>query len=238
MIFEREEMLIGNDNLKKISNANIIVFGAGGVGGACIEALVRAGVCKLTVVDNDVVNKSNINRQLIALNSTIGLKKTEVVKKRVLDINPLCEYKSYDLFYTTDTYDQIDLSAYDYVVDCIDTVSSKIHIIEECFKLGIPHIICTGTGNRLNPLDFEICDIFKTSNDPLCRILRKELKLRGIKKCMVLASKELPMNIPDDRKKIDEESKKNIVGSISFVPPVAGMIIAGYVIKELIKKGN
>ena len=232
---QRTNMLLKDSQTTKISNAKIIVFGVGGVGGACCEALARCGVLNITIVDNDTVSVTNKNRQIIALNSTIGKKKTEVMKERILDINPLCHVETFDLFYNASTYDQIDLSKYDYIVDCIDTVTSKLHIIEEATRLNIPLIVSTGTGNRLDPTKFYITDIYKTEGDPLAKVLRTELKKRRIKKLTVLASSELPVKISEEKKIVDPESKRNVPGSISFVPPVAGYIIASHVIKELIK---
>lgn len=233
---ERELMVLGEDVVKYIQSKKILVFGCGGVGGACIESLTRAGVIYLDIVDADTVSKSNINRQIIALNSTIGKMKTDVVADRMLDINPCIEMKKYAIFYGEETYNLIDLAQYDYVIDCIDTVTSKIHLVEECNKLSIPLLAATGTGNRLDPTQFVITDIYKTKNDPLCRVLRSELRKRGIKKLMVLASNEIPTKIPDERKMKDLESGRNIPGSISFVPPVAGMIMASYVIRCFIEE--
>lgn len=237
-IFEREVMVIGEENLNKIQSKHFLIFGAGGVGSACIEALARAGALNIDIVDGDTVSLSNKNRQLIALDSTIGKPKAEVMKSRLLDINSRINVRAINIFYDCNTYSQIDLADYDYVIDCIDTITSKIHIIEECTKLGISLICATGTGNRLDPTQFYVTDIYKTINDPLCRVLRCELKKRRIKKLTVLASHEVPIKIPESLKQQDPESKRNIPGSISFVPPVAGMIIASYVINSIIKKEN
>lgn len=232
---ERTEMLIDSEQLNKIKNAKILLFGVGGVGGACAEALVRAGISNIAIVDADTVSESNKNRQIIALDSTIGKKKTEVMKNRLLDINSECNVEVFDMFYAKDTYHLIDLSKYDYIIDCIDTVTSKIHIISECTRLNKKFIVSTGTGNRIDPTKFYITDIYKTEGDPLAKVLRKELKDRRIPKCKVLASKELPIKVLEEKKIKDEVSNRNVPGSISFVPPVAGMIIASYVFNDLIK---
>lgn len=232
---ERVQMLIGIDKINLLNNKKIIVFGCGGVGSAAIEALARAGVGNIDFVDGDVVSVSNINRQLIALHSTIGENKVDVVKKRLLDINPSGNFNGINLFYSKETFHLIDLKKYDFVVDCIDNVTAKLYIIEECSRNNINLIVSTGTGNRLDPTQFYITDIFKTTYDPLARILRIELKKRGIKKLTVLASREIPVQIPEENKKKDPITNKNIPASISFVPPVAGYIIASFVINKLIK---
>lgn len=231
----RTNMLLKDYQMNNIKKAKVIVFGLGGVGGSCSEALVRAGIENIAIVDNDIVSITNKNRQIIAFDSTVGSKKTEVMKNRIIDINSNCNVEVFDLFYNKDTYNLIDLSKYDYIIDCIDTVTSKIHLIEEANNLNIPIIVSTGTGNRIDPTKFYITDIFKTEGDPLAKVLRTELKKRGIKKLTVLASKELPIKIEEDKKIIDEESKRNVPGSISFVPPVAGYIIASHVIKQIMK---
>lgn len=232
---EREIMLLGEELVTKITNKKVIVFGCGGVGGACVEALARTGVGHIALVDGDTVSLSNKNRQIIALDSTMNRPKTEVLKERILDINPCATVETYQLFYIDETYDLIDLKQYDYVIDCIDTVTAKLHLIEECYKQNIPLISSTGTGNRMDPTKFYITDIFNTTYDPLAKVLRQELRKRKIKKLTVLASKEQPFKVPDERKIQDPISKRNIPASIAFAPPVAGYIIASYVFKELIK---
>lgn len=232
---ERVQMVLGTDLLDKLANKKVIVFGCGGVGGACIEALCRIGILNIDVVDGDTVSLSNKNRQIIALDSTIGKPKTSVIKSRMLDINSLVKVEEYNLFYNEETYNKIDLAKYDYVIDCIDTVTSKLHLIEECSLKKIPLICSTGTGNRMDPTKFKITDIFKTAYDPLAKVLRSELRKRHINKLTVLASDEAPVKISEDRKIQDPISKRNIPGSMPFVPPVAGYIIASYVVKKLLE---
>ena len=229
--FERTELLIGSESLGKLKNAKVIVFGIGGVGSFVCEALARGGVGTIALVDNDTVSKSNINRQLIALTSTVGLNKTDVMKERILEINPDCNVTSVPCFYTKEK--EVNIEGFDYVVDAIDTVTSKLTLIEEANRLSIPVISCMGTGNKLDPTKFEITDISKTSVCPLARVMRRELKARGINHLKVLYSKEEPIS-PEN--KITEGSRRSIPGSVSFFPPVAGMIIAGEVIKDIISK--
>lgn len=231
-IFKRTEMLIGSDALKKLGASAVAVFGVGGVGGGAVEALARGGVGRIDLIDNDTVSESNINRQLIATHSTVGTLKTEAAKVRILEINPNCEVNTFNTFILPENIDSFDFSVYDYVIDAIDTVSGKIAIIERCNKDKIPVISSMGTGNKLDPTRFEITDIYKTSVCPLARVMRTEMKKRGIKKLKVLYSKEEPI-----KPAVAEttERGKAVPGSISFVPPVAGMIIGGEVIKELIK---
>ena len=231
-IFKRTEMLIGSDALKKLGASAVAVFGVGGVGGGAVEALARGGVGRIDLIDNDTVSESNINRQLIATHSTVGTLKTEAAKTRILEINPNCEVNTFNTFILPENIDSFDFSVYDYVIDAIDTVSGKIAIIERCNKDKIPVISSMGTGNKLDPTRFEITDIYKTSVCPLARVMRTEMKKRGIKKLKVLYSKEEPI-----KPAVAEttERGKAVPGSISFVPPVAGMIIGGEVIKELIK---
>lgn len=224
-IFKRTEALIGEESLEKLKKSHVAVFGLGGVGGHVVEALARSGIGTLTLIDNDSIKESNINRQIIALNSTVGELKTEAFKKRIHDINPSANVNVINLFYLPETKEQINFSAFDYVVDAIDTVSGKISIVEECDKINIPLISSMGTGNKLDPTAFEISDIYKTSVCPLARVMRYELKKRGIKKLKVLYSKEQPIKTDCGR----------LPSSISFVPSVAGLIIAGEVIKDLIK---
>lgn len=221
--YQRTESLIGQEALDKLKKSHIAVFGIGGVGGYTVEALARAGVGRLTLIDNDTVKKSNINRQLIALNSTLDMKKTEAFRQRIKDINPEAIVEAYEIFYLPETKDEIDFSSFDYVVDAIDTVSGKIAIIEKCKQLDIPVISSMGTGNKLNPTLFRVDDISKTSVCPLARVMRYELKKRGIKKVKVLYSVEEPV-----------KQGNRVPASISFVPSVAGLIIAGEVIKDII----
>ncbi len=232
--FSRTEMLIGKDALATLSKMRVAVFGAGGVGGYVIEALARSGVGAIDVIDNDTVSESNLNRQIIALTSTIGRLKTETVRKRVLDINPNCSVTCFETFVLPENINKFDFSVYDYIVDAIDTVSGKIAIIEKAYSEGIPVISSMGTGNKLDPTKFRITDINKTSVCPLARVMRYELKKRGIKKLKVLFSEEEPIKINSEEK----INGKIPPGSISFVPSVAGLIIGGEVIKNLIKNAK
>lgn len=227
--FSRLEKLIGTNNVERLSEKKVIVFGVGGVGGYACEALARSGVGQIDIVDNDTVSISNINRQIIALHSTIGRDKVEVMKERMLDINPKLIVNTYNLFYTPDNSNTIDLSKYDYVIDAIDTVTSKIELCVICDKLSIPLISSMGTGNKLDPTKFKISDIYKTSVCPLARAMRVELKKRGIKHLKVVYSEETPVI-----NGIDENGKR-VPSSSAFTPSVAGLIIASEVIKDLIK---
>lgn len=228
--FARSELIIGKDAQGLLSQSNVIIFGIGGVGSYAAEGLARAGIGSITLVDSDVVCKSNINRQIIALESTVGKPKVEVMQSRIRDINPDCDVKACQIFYTKEK--EIDISCYDYVIDAIDTVTSKLILIEEAAEYNIPVISCMGTGNKLNPTLFEITDIYETSVCPLARVMRTELKKRGIKKLKVLYSKEEPLKPT----KVEIDTRRQTPGSISFVPSVAGLIIAGEVIKDIIKK--
>ena len=231
MIFQREELLIGKENLTKLKNSHVIVFGVGGVGGFTVEALVRAGVGKITVVDYDTVDITNLNRQIIATQDTIGRDKVEVIRERAISINPDMEIIAIKEKYNSETRDIFfKEKKYDYVVDAIDLVSSKLDLIETAHKLSIPIISSMGTGNKINPTMLEVADINKTSVCPLARVMRKELKTRNIKKLKVVYSKEIPMKpLNEDG---GREKYKN-VGSISFVPSVAGLIIASEVVKDI-----
>lgn len=224
-IYKRTEALIGTEALERLKKSHVAVFGVGGVGGYVTEALARSGIGELTLIDNDTVKESNINRQIIALTSTLGELKTEAFRKRIHDINPDIKVNIHNVFYLPETKDEIDFSSFDYVVDAIDTVSGKIAIIEKCDEEKIPVISSMGTGNKLNPTAFKIADISKTSVCPLARVMRYELKKRGIKKVKVLFSEENPV-----------KQQMRVPASISFVPSVAGLIIAGEVVKDLINK--
>ncbi len=222
--FERTESLIGAAALEKLRKSRVAVFGVGGVGGYVVEALARSGVGALDLIDNDVVSETNINRQIIALHSTIGKKKTEVAAARVRDINPDVKVVTHELFFLPETAQQLDFSQYDYVVDAIDTVAGKIALIERAKGANVPVISSMGTGNKLNASAFEVADISKTSVCPLARVMRRELKKRGIQNVKVVYSKEEP-----------KENGGKVPASIAFVPPVAGLLLAGEVIKDLIK---
>ncbi len=231
MPFSRTALLIGEEGVEKLKKARVAVFGVGGVGGYVVEALARSGVGSLDLVDKDTVSVSNLNRQIIALHSTVGKLKTEVAAARAKDINPEIAVRCHNVFYLPETANQFDFSSYDYVVDAIDTVSGKIALIAQAKAANIPVISSMGAGNKLDPTAFEVADISKTSVCPLARVMRRELKKRGIDHVKVVYSKEEPL----PSKEIDEESGKPIAGSIAFVPSVVGLIIASEVVKDLIK---
>ncbi len=224
--FSRTELLIGSENVEKLKSAKIAVFGIGGVGSYVVEGLSRAGVGHLVLVDADTVDVTNINRQIIATNSTVGMDKVEVAKKRVLDINPNIRVDAKKILFNNTTEDFLD--GVDYIVDAIDMVSSKIELVKRAKEKNIPIISCMGTGNKLDPTKFEVTDISKTTICPLAKVMRKELKKLGISNLKVLYSKEEPI-------KVEELDGKRVPASISFVPSVAGLIIAGEVIKDIIK---
>lgn len=230
--FSRTEMLIGKESLEKLKNSRVALFGVGGVGGYVAEALARAGVGFIALIDNDSVSLSNINRQIIALSSTVGRPKTEVMRDRILDINSEAEVECINKFVLPDNIDEFDFSGYDYVIDAIDTVSGKIAIIEKAYGQGVPVISSMGTGNKLDPTKFQIADINKTSVCPLARVMRYELRKRGVKKLKVLYSQEEPLKPQNEEK---NETGRAVPASISFVPSVAGLIIGAEVIKDLIK---
>lgn len=230
-LFKRTEMVIGEEALKKLNNTNILVVGIGGVGGYVVEALVRTGIGKITLIDNDVVSETNINRQIIASTKTLGKLKVDAMEERIKDINPDISVKKFNLFLTEENIKQLDIKKYDYVIDAIDTVSSKLALIEQCKKENINIISSMGTGNKLDPSKLEITDISKTSVCPLARVIRYELRKRNINYLTVCYSKEEPIKTIMK----DEQTKKHIPGSIAFVPSVAGLLIAGKVINDLIK---
>ena len=234
--FSRTELLIGKEALEKLKNSRIAIFGVGGVGGYAVEALARSGVGTLDLIDRDTVSISNINRQIIATEKSVGRLKAEVAAERAHDINPDINVNVYNMFYTPETSAQFDFSQYDYVIDAIDTVSGKIELVMQANASNTPIISSMGAGNKLDPTLFEVSDIYKTSVCPLARVMRRELKARGIKKLKVVYSKEIPV-IPQI-KQTDPETHKPIPASIAFVPSVAGLIIAGEVIKELISMRN
>lgn len=223
MIFDRTKSLIGENSLEKLANSKVAIFGIGGVGGYVVEALVRANVGEIDLIDNDTINPTNINRQIVALHSTLGQYKVDVMKNRILDINPNIKINTFKTFFDENTINEFDFSKYDYVVDAIDSVKSKILLIKTCKSLNIPIISSMGTGNKLDPLKFEIADISKTSVCPLARVMRSELKKQGIKNLKVLYSKEEPI-----------KTNSRTPSSISFVPSTAGLIIASEVVKDLI----
>lgn len=231
--FSRTELLIGKEGLDKLVNSRVAVFGIGGVGGYTVEALVRSGVGEIDIIDNDKVCLSNINRQLIATHKTIDMYKVDVMKERALEINPNVKINTHKVFYTPETADGFNFSEFDYVVDAIDTVVGKLQLVEASKAVGVPVICAMGAGNKLDPTRFEVADISKTSVCPLAKVMRQELKKRGIKKVKVVYSKELPI------KPMGQEGEKKHTGriapaSIAFVPSVVGLIIAGEVIKDLV----
>ena len=231
--YDRMRILLGDEKTDKLSKAKIAVFGLGGVGSYVAEALARCGVACLTLVDNDTVSVTNINRQLYALRSTVGKSKVQVAKERIRDIDDGILVNTYETFYSEDTADMFDFAAYDYVVDAIDTVTSKLLIIENAKKANVPVISCMGTGNKLDPSKFEITDISKTSVCPLAKVIRSELRKRGIRKVKVLYSKEKPIR-PLDNGERKGTAARPVPGSIAFVPSAAGLIIAGEVIRDLL----
>ena len=233
--FSRTELLLGADGMEKLKRARVAVFGIGGVGGYAIEALARAGIGALDLIDNDVISLTNINRQIIALHSTVGLPKTDVMAARVNDINPECEVRTYQTFYGPDTAEQFDLAQYDYIIDAIDTVTGKLALAVNAQKANTPIISSMGTGNKLDPTAFTVTDIYKTSFCPLARIMRKELRKRGIERLKVVYSQEEALT-PEGVTEELPQGRRSIPGSVSFVPSAAGLILAGEVIKDIVKR--
>ena len=231
--FSRTQMLLGEEAMEKLAAANVAVFGVGGVGGFAAQALARAGVGKIELIDSDTVALSNINRQIVAFHSTIGQYKTEVMKRMIEDINPLAEVTERRIFFLPETADDFDFSGYDYVIDGVDTVTAKLLLVERCTSAGTPVISSMGAGNKLDPTAFEVADIYKTSVCPLARVMRQELKKRGIRKLKVVYSKEPAMTPKGHPQAEPGSTRRSTPGSVSFVPSVAGLIIAGEVIKDL-----
>lgn len=235
--YSRTRLLLGQDGLKKLRDSHVALFGLGGVGGYTAEALARAGIGAIDLIDDDTINETNLNRQLLALHSTIGLSKTAVAKARILDIDPTINVRTFETFYLPETADQFDFSQYDYVIDAIDTVTGKLQLITQAKAAGVPIICCMGTGNKLDPTGFRVADISKTSGCALARIMRKECSKRGLKNVKVVYSKELPMDPQTDCEDVEPQregsSRRSTPGSVSFVPAVAGLIMAGEVIKDL-----
>lgn len=246
--FSRTELLIGKEGVEKLANSRVAIFGIGGVGGYTVEALARSGVGEFDLIDDDRVCLTNINRQILATRSTVGKYKVDVAMERILDINPRAQVHVYKTFYMPDTADQFDFSVYDYVVDAIDTVTGKLQLVEQAYRTGTRIISSMGAGNKMDASAFQVADISKTSVCPLAKVMRRELRKRGIKKLKVVYSTELPI----EPKETEELSCKNhcvcppgtarkctvrrqIPGSTAFVPSVAGLIIAGEVVKDLIK---
>lgn len=234
--FSRTELIFGKEAMEKLANSRVAVFGVGGVGGYTVEALVRSGIGAIDLIDDDKVCLTNINRQIFATLSTVGKNKVEVAKDRIADINPKCKVTVYQKFYTPETSSEFDFSKYDYVVDAIDTVTGKIELVMQADKSETPIISSMGAGNKIDPTAFEVADIFKTSVCPLAKVMRYELRKRGIKHLKVVYSKEQPIKLVYNS---DSETKgtlgRQAPGSNAFVPSVVGLIIAGEVIKDLIK---
>ena len=229
--FSRTEMLIGNDGLEKLKDSKVAVFGLGGVGSFVCEGLARSGVGNFVLVDFDKVDESNINRQLIATVKTIGMHKVDLMRERILEINPEANVEVYREFYMADSTSDIITEDLSYAVDCVDTIMAKIAVICKCDEIGVPVISSMGTGNKLDPTMFEVADIYETSVCPLARIMKKDLRKRNIEKLKVVYSKEHPINTNDCE--INQDRKFKVKGSVSFVPSVAGLIIAGEVIKDI-----
>ena len=234
-MFSRTELLLGESAMHKLKNSHIAIFGVGGVGGYALEALVRSGVGAIDIIDNDTVSISNLNRQIIATSDTLGLLKVDVAKARALSINPDIKISAFNVFYSPETENDFDFSKYDYVIDAIDTVTGKISLVMRCEEAKTPIISSMGAGNKLDACAFEVSDIYKTCVCPLAKVMRKELKDRGIKKLKVVYSKEIPIK-PQGVQSETIPGKRQTPGSISFVPSVVGLIIAGEVIKDLIKE--
>jgi tRNA A37 threonylcarbamoyladenosine dehydratase len=232
-MFSRFELLIGEEKLKQLQHQRVIVFGVGGVGGYVVEALVRSGIEHLTIVDNDEVSLTNLNRQIIATSKTIGKKKVQVMKERILSINPACHVETLEMFYLPKTADTIDLTQYDYVIDAIDTITAKIELALRCENAHIPLISSMGTGNKMNPAMLEVTDIYKTSVCPLAKVMRRELKARKVKHLKVVYSKEIPIKPSLSH---EQTNKRMVPGSNAFVPSSAGLLIASEVIKDLLSK--
>lgn len=231
--FSRTELLIGEEGIERLRKASVTVFGVGGVGSHCIEALARSGVGRLILIDNDKVSLTNINRQSIAYHSTVGRYKTEVMKERIADICPDICVKTYERFVLEDNLEDILEERTDYIIDAIDTVTAKLALVSEAKRRGIRMISSMGTGNKLHPELFEITDISKTSVCPLCKVMRRELKNRGITHLKVLYSQEKPIDTSGRETGEDKGARRSIPGSIAFVPPAAGLMIAGEVVREL-----
>lgn len=221
--FERTEMLIGPEGMNRLRESRVAVFGVGGVGGYVVEALARSGVGELDLIDNDVVSRSNINRQIIATEDTIGRRKVEVMRERVLSVNPEAKVHIYPCFYLPETAEQFDFSVWSYVVDAVDTVTAKLDIVCRAQKAGVPVLSCMGTGNKMDPSRLEVTDIYKTSVCPLARVMRRELKKRDVRKLKVVCSTEEPV-----------KTGSRTPGSVAFVPPAAGLMAAGEVVRDLL----
>lgn len=231
----RLQNLIGTGGVERLRLSHVAVFGIGGVGGHAVEALARSGVGRITLCDSDLVEESNLNRQIVALHSTIGRLKVDVAADRIKDINPECCVTTYPLFYNQETSDQFDFSQYDYVVDAVDTVAAKISIVERCREAGVPVISAMGAGNKMDATAFRVADIYDTKVDPLARVMRRELKARGIDSLKCVYSQENPLESVEENGKPTENGKRWVSGSTAWVPSVVGLIMAGEVIKDLLQ---
>ena len=245
--FSRTEMILGKDAMDRLSEASVAIFGIGGVGGAAAEALARTGVGSFALCDDDTVCLTNINRQVFATHKTVGRAKVDVMAERIMEINPSAQVSGIHCFYGKDTAPDVDLSKYDYILDAVDTVTAKLLLVEGAYRVGVPIISCMGTGNKLDPTQLEVTDIYKTSVCPLARVMRRELKARRIKSLKVVYSKEEPLTPSDDERFSCKhncicspesskhcEKRRAIPGSVAFVPPVAGIIMAGEIVRDLI----
>lgn len=235
--FLRTEMLLGTQALERLQGARVAVFGLGGVGGYAVEALARSGVGSLDLIDNDTVSVSNLNRQILATHSTVGMRKVDAARQRVLDINPECQVRTYPVFYTPETADSFDFTQYDYIVDAIDTVTGKLALVEHARAAGTPIICCMGTGNKLDASAFQVADISKTSMCPLARVMRRELAKRGIRHLKVVYSQEEALTPTGWEEEAAALGKRQIPGSVAFVPGAAGLLLAGEVIRDLTTGG-
>ena len=233
--FSRTGLLLGGEALERLRRARVAVFGLGGVGGYTVEALARAGVGQLDLIDRDTISLSNLNRQILATHRTLGMEKTEAARQRVLEINPEAVVRVYPVFYTPDTAADFDFTQYDYIVDAIDTVTAKLALVEQAQAAGTPIICCMGTGNKLDPTRFQVADLAKTSVCPLARVMRRELGKRGIRHVKVVYSQEEALTPTGWEEEAASLGKRQIPGSVSFVPGAAGLILAGEVIKDLVR---
>ena len=233
MQFSRTQLLLGEDAIQKLKASRVAVFGVGGVGGHAVDALARAGVGTLDLIDSDTISITNINRQLLATHSTVGRLKVEVAKERILDIYPDAVVNTYPIFYTPETADQFDFTQYDYIVDAIDTVTGKLCLAERAFAVGTPIISCMGAGNKLDGTAFRVADISKTTICPLARVMRKELKKRGISRMKVVYSLEEALTPVGAEEEMAATGKRQIPGSAPYIPGIAGLLLAGEVIKDL-----
>ena len=231
--FLRTEMLLGSEALERLQSARVAVFGLGGVGGYVVEALARSGVGSLDLIDSDTVSRSNLNRQILATHSTVGMLKVDAARQRVLDINPDCQVKTWPVFYTQETADSFDFTQYSYIVDAIDTVTGKLALVERAMAANTPIMCCMGTGNKLDASAFQVADISKTTMCPLARVMRKELSKRGIRHLKVVYSQEEALTPTGWEEEAAALGKRQIPGSVAFVPGAAGLLLAGEVVRDL-----